>query len=169
MKQVQKFFQDKNVIVQAKGAQRAIYKVGSYLQSARNAGLVTQTLELTKLAGISGFRILQAKHALAVAIPTTGVMLFYGCRAITGNNAVEKVFVTTNDVLVLPMKGVEIMWSSYGNLVIQKVFEIPVILNMTQIFKTGPGYIIKEISYYISLNNTFLFKCTKNKIIKWLS
>jgi len=169
MEQAQKFFQDKNIVVQAGGVQGAVYKVGSYLQSAGSAGLVTQTLGLAKLAGVSGLRILQAQPALAVAIPTTGAMFFYGCGAIAGNNTIGKALVTTGDILALPMKGVEIMWNSYGNPVIQKVFGIPVILNMTQTFKTGPGYTLKEISNYIRLNNTSLVKSIKNKVIKWLS
>jgi hypothetical protein len=44
------------------------------------------------------------------------------------------------------MKGAEIMWNSYGNPIIQKVFGIPLIFNMTQTFKTGPGYTIKEVA-----------------------
>ena len=169
MEQAQKFFQDKNIVVQAGGVQGAVYKVGSYLQSAGSAGLVSQTLALAKLAGVSGLQILQAQPALAIAIPTTGAMFFYGCGAIAGNNTIGKALVTTGDVLALPMKGVEIMWNSYGNPVIQKVFGIPVILNMTQTFKTGPGYTLKEIRNYISLNNTSLLKSIKNKVIKWLS
>ena len=169
MEQVQKFSQDKNIVVQVGGVQGAVYKVGSYLQSAGSAGLVSQTLGLAKLAGVSGLRILQAQPALAIAIPTTGAMFFYGCGAISGNNTIGKALVTTGDVLALPMKGVEIMWNSYGNPVIQKVFGIPVILNMTQTFKTGPGYTLKEIRNYIPLNNTSLLKSIKNKVIKWFS
>lgn len=169
MKQAQKFFQDKNVVVQAGGVQGIVYKAGSYLQSAGSAGLVSQTLALAKLAGVSGLQILKAQPALAIAIPTTGAIFFYGCGAVFGNNTIGKVFVTTGDVLALPMKGVEIMWNSYGNPVIQKVFGIPVILNMTQTFKTGPGYTLKEIRDYIPLNNTSLLKSIKNKVIKWLS
>ena len=169
MKQAQKFFQDKNVVVQAGGVQGAVYKVGSYLQSAGSAGLVSQTLALAKLAGVSGLQILKAQPALAIAIPTTGAIFFYGCGAVFGNNTIGKVLVTTGDVLALPMKGVEVMWNSYGNPVIQKVFGMPVILNMTQTFKIGPGYTIQEIRDYIPLNNTSLLKFIKNKVIKWLS
>lgn len=118
-------------MVQPVGVQGAVYKVGSYLQSAGSAGLVSQTLALAKLAGVSGWGILQAQPALAIAIPTTGAMFFYGCGAIAGNNTIGKALVTTGDVFALPMKGVEIMWNSYVNRVIRKVFGIPVILNMT--------------------------------------
>ena len=96
-------------------------------------------------------------------------MFFYGCGAVVGNNTIGKAFVTTGDVLALPMKGVESMWNSYGNPVIQKVLGIPVILNMTQTFKTGPGYTINEIRNYILLDKTSLVKSIKNKVIKWLS
>ena len=168
MEQAQKFFQDKNIVVQAGGVQGAVYKVGSYLQSAGSAGLVSQTLALAKLAGVSGLQILQAQPALAIAIPTTGAIFFYGCGAVFGNNTIGKVFVTTGDIFALPMKGVEIMWNSYGNPVIQKIFGIPIILNMTQTFKTGSGYTVKEISDYISLNNTSLLKSIKDRLINWL-
>ncbi len=169
MEQAQNFFSDKNVIVQAGGAQGTLYRVGSYLQSAGSAGLVTQTLALAKLAGVSGLRILQAQPGLAVAIPTTGAMFFYGCGAIVGNNTVGKALITTGDALALPMKGFEIMWNSYGNPVIQKVFGIPLILNMTQTFKTGPGYTLEEIARYIPLNRKSALKTIKEKIIAWLS
>eukprot|EP00957_Ditylum_brightwellii_P135082 10299202-Ditylum_brightwellii.AAC.1 len=112
MEQAQNFFRDKNVIVQAGGAQGTIYKVGSYLQSVGSAGL--------KLAGVSGLEILKAQPYLAVAIPTTGAMFFYGCGAIAGNTKIAKALVTTGDALALPMKGVEIMWNSDGNPIIQK-------------------------------------------------
>ena len=112
---------------------------------------------------------MKAQPALAVAIPTTGAMFFYGCGAIAVNNTIKKVLVTTGDVLALPMKGFEMIWNSYGNPVIHRVFGITVILNMTQTFKTGPGYTLEEIRNYIPLNKTSLVKSIKNKIIKWLS
>ena len=122
--------------------------------------LVANTIAFAQLAGVSGLQILKAQPYLAVAIPTTGAMFFYGCGAIAGNNGIGKALVTTGDALALPMKGVEMMWNSYGN---------PVLLNMTQTFKTGPGYTLKEIHNYISLNNNSLVKAIKGKIIKWLS
>ena len=169
IEQAHKFFQDKNIVVQAGGVQGTVYKIGSYLQSAGSAGLVSHTIGLAKLAGVSGLQILRAQPALAIAIPTTGAMFFYGCGAILGNNTIGKIFVTTGDILALPMKGVEMVWNSYGNPVIHKVFGIPVILNMTQSFKTGPGYTLNEIRNYIPLNKTSLLKSVKNKVIQWLS
>lgn len=169
MEQAQNFFRDRNVIVQAGGVQGTIYKVGSYLQSAGSAGFVANTLALAKVAGVSGLQILKAQPFLAVAIPTTGSMFFYGCGAIVGNNTVGKALITLGDGLALPMKGVEIMWNSYGTPIIQKVFGIPVILNMTQTFKTGPGYTLKEVGRYISLNNKSFLKVIKDKIIQVLS
>ena len=130
---------------------------------------MTHTLGLAKLAGVSGLQILQAQPILAVAIPTTGAIFFYGCGGIVGNNTFGKALITTGDVLAVPMKGVEIMWNSYGNPVIQKVFGIPLILNLTQAFKTGPGYTIEEIGRYIPLTNKSILKTIKEKIIGWLS
>ena len=74
-----------------------------------------------------------------------------------------------DNTLALPMKSVEIMWNAYGNSLIQKVFGIPLILNMTQTFKTGPGYTIEEVHKYIPLNGKSLVKTIKKKIIHWLS
>lgn len=169
MEQAQKFFQDKNVVVQAGGIQGAIYKTGFYLQAVGSAGLVAKTIGIAKLAGVSGLQILKAQPALAVAIPTTGAIFFYGCGLVAGNSTIGKAFVTTGDAFALPMKGIEIMWNSYGNPVIQKIFGIPVILNMTQSFKTGPGYTLQEIRDYIPLSKTSLVKAIKKKIIDWLS
>ena len=164
IEQAQLFFSDKNVIVQAEGIQGVVYKVGSYMQSAGSAGLVANTIALAQLAGVTGLQILKAQPLLVVAIPTTGAMFFYGCGAIVGNNTVGKALITTGDILALPMKGVEIMWNSYGNMAVQKVFGMPVILNMTQTFKTGPGYTLKEISKYASINKESVFKVIKRKI-----
>ena len=118
MEQAQKFFQDKKIVVQADGVQGTVYKINSYLQSVGSAGLVTQTLRLAKSAGVSDLWILQTEYAFAVAIPTTGAMLFYGYVAIIGNNIIGKGFIITGDVLALLMKSVEIMWNSYGNSII---------------------------------------------------
>lgn len=54
MKQAEKFFQDKNIVVQAGGVHGAVYKVGLYLQSAGSAVLVTHTLGLP----IKGIKIM---------------------------------------------------------------------------------------------------------------
>ena len=164
IEQAQLFFSDKNVIVQAEGIQGVVYKVGSYVQSAGSAGLVANTIALAQLAGVTGLQILKAQPLLVVAIPTTGAMFFYGCGAIVGNNTVGKALITTGDILALPMKGVEIMWNSYGNMAVQKVFGMPVILNMTQTFKTGPGYTLKEISEYASISKESVFQVIKRKI-----
>ena len=169
MQKAQNFFSDKNVIVQAEGVQGRIYQIGSYLQSAGSAGFVANTLALAKVAGVSGLQVLKAQPYLAVAIPTTGAMFFYGVGAIVGNNGFGKALITAGDALALPMKGVEIMWNSYGNPIIQKVFGIPVILNMTQTFKTGPGYTVEEVARYISLNKKSLVEATREKLINWLS
>ena len=61
------------------------------------------------------------------------------------------------------MKGFEIMWNSYANPIVQ-----PLILTMTQTFKTGPGYTLEEIAKYISQkrNQTSVFKFIKNKIVE---
>lgn len=169
MEQAQEFFKNKNVIIQAGGVHGAVYTIGSYLQSAGSAGLVAKTVGLARLAGVSGLQILQAQPLLAVAIPTTGAMFFYGCGAIIGNNTVGKALITTGDVLALPMKGVEIMWNSYGNRLTQNIFGIPTILNMTQTFKTGPGYTVHEVAKYIKFNRKGFIKHAANKMIKFLS
>lgn len=168
IEQAQNFFNSRNVIVQAGGLQGALYKVGSYVQSAGSAGLVANTMGLAKLAGVSGLQILKAQPILAIAIPTTGAIFFYGCGAILGNNTLGKTFVTIGDILVVPMKGVEIAWNHYSNPVIQKIFGIPVILNMSQAFKIGPGYTLKEIAEYIPINKKSILKNVKEKIISWL-
>lgn len=165
MEQPQNFFKDKTVIVQAGGLQGAIYKTGSFLQSAGSAGFVRRTLGLAKLAGLSGVQIFKAQPFLAVAITTTGAMFFYRCGAITGNNPVGRALVTAGDVLALPIKGIEIMWNSYGNPFIQNVFGIPVILNMTQTFKTGPGYTVKEIIDYVSIEKKSVVATIKMKLV----
>ena len=169
MQQAQNFFSTKTVIVQAGGVQGAFYKVGSYLQSAGSAGLVMNTIGLAKLAGVNGLQILQAQPILAIAIPTTGAIFFYGCGAVAGENVVGKALITAGNALALPMKGAEILWNSYGNPVIQKVFGIPLILNMTQTFKTGTGYTVQEVAKYISFDKTSAVKILKSKTIKGLS
>jgi len=126
-------------------------------------------LALSQIAVISALKILKDQFYLTIAISTTGAMFFYGCGAITGNNAIGKARVSTGDTIALPIKGVGIMWRLYANTVIQKVFGIPLILNMTQTFKTGSGSTIQEIRNYIQLNKTSLIKAIKGKIIKWLS
>ena len=169
IQKAQEFFSNKNVVVQSGGVQGNLYQLGSYLQSAGSAGLVAKTLALSKLAGVNGLQILQAQPFLAIAIPTTGAMFFYGCGAIVGNNTVGRALITTGDVCALPMKGFEIMWNSYGNRLTQKVFGIPIILNMTQTFKTGPGYTVQEMAKYINFNKKSFFRIIKDRIIKWLS
>jgi hypothetical protein len=91
-------------------------------------------------------------------------MFLYGCGYIVENNIVRKALIITGDILVLPIKGIEIMWNSYENMAVQNVFGIPVILNMTQTFKTGPRYTFQEIFKYASINKESVFKVIKRKI-----
>jgi hypothetical protein len=168
VKQAQQFFQNKNVLVQATGVHGVVYKVGSYVQSAGSAALLLNTMGLARLAGVTGLEMLQTQPMLAVAIPTSGAMFFYGCGMIAGNNTLGKSLVTVGDVLAVPMKGVEIMWNSYGNPVTQKVFGIPVILNMTQTLKIGPGYSFEEISKYIRCTaQSPLIKKISKPLLDW--
>lgn len=97
LEKAQFFFTSKNVLVQAGGIQGVIYKVGSYGQSTGSAALVVNTIALAQLAVITGLQILKAQPLLVIAIPTTG------------------------DIIALPMKDIEIMWNSYGNIRVQKV------------------------------------------------
>jgi hypothetical protein len=169
MNQAQLFFENKNIVVQANGIHGALYTLGSYIQSAGSAGLVMRTVGMARLAGVSGLQVLRAQPLLAIAIPATGSIFLYGCAAIVGNNPVGKALTTTADILALPMKGIEIFWNSYANPVIIKVFGIPVIFNMTQSLKTGPGYTMQEISSYIPVSKRSVLKTVKERIIKWLS
>lgn len=159
MEQAQKLFDHKNVVVQTKGIHVTIYKTTSYLQAAGSAGLVAHTLAIARIAGVNGFRILQAQPGLAIVLPMTGSLFFYGSGAIAENNTIGKALITTGDFLSLPMQGIEIMWNSYGS---------PVILNMTQTLKTGSGYTVKEIHKYIPLNKTSMLRSIKDKIINFL-
>ena len=109
IEQAQLFFSDKNVIVQAEKIQGVIYKVGSYVQSAGSAGLIANIIALSKLAGVTGLKILKAQPFFIVAIPNKDAILFYGCGVIVVNNTIGKALVTTGYILVLPMKGVEII------------------------------------------------------------
>ena len=110
--------------------------------------------------------ILKTQPLLIVVIPTTGAMFFYGCGAIIGNNTIEKVLVTTVDAFALPMKGVVIIWNSYGNMAFKKVFGMPVIINMTQTFKIGLGYTLKKVYEYASIGKesafSYLFRTNKS-------
>lgn len=167
--QAQKFFQNKNVIVQATGLQGSIYRMGAFLQSGGSTGIIVRTIGMAQLAGVNGLQVLRAQPYLAIALPTTGAIFFYGCGLIAGNNTIGKALITVGDGLALPMKGVELLWNSYGNPIIKGVFGIPVILNMTQTLKTGPGYTLEEIQEYVLPNKTSIVRILKDKLIKWLS
>lgn len=167
IEKAQNFFRGRTIIVQAEGVQGAIYKVGSYIQSAGSASLVMNTMGLARLAGVSGFSILQAQPMLFFAVPTLGFMFFQSCGSIVGNNVVGKMFITVGDVLGLPMQLLEMVWNAHANDVIQRVFGIPVILNMTQTFKTGPGYTVDEVAKYVSIHRKSLLGIIKDRIKKW--
>lgn len=114
MLQAHEFFKNKNVVVQTGRVQSAICKMGSYVQSAGSAGLMANTIAAAKLAGVNGFQILQAQPFLAVAIPTTRAVFFYGCGAMVGNNSIGKVLVTTGDILALPKRENLVIKTSFS-------------------------------------------------------
>lgn len=168
------FLIEENVIVQANGIQGAVYKIGSTLQSGGSALLVTRTLAMAKIVGGNGLQLLRSQPALAIALPTTGAIFFYGCGAIVGDNVVGKILVTTGDVLALPMKGCELTWNVYITPLTQRLFGMPVILNMTQTFKTGVGYTLQEaISSYSNKTSVAEFVKAKTsqllvKLADWI-
>lgn len=168
LEQAQQFFADKNVVVQASGLQGAVYKVGSAVQTADSASLVAHTISMAKLAGVTGLQILKAQPAMVIALPTTGAMFFYGCSALVGNNPVGRICGTTADILALPMRGIELAWNTYVNAATVKLFGVPTILNLTQTFKTGPGYTIEEIRKYIPMKRKDVVRTFKDWLIKLL-
>jgi len=100
----------KMLLFNSKELRGVVYKVGLYIQFARSAVLVTNTITLAQLAGVSGLEILKVptfKPLLAIATPTTGAMFFYGCGVIAGNNTTGKVFIITSGTIALSMKGVK--------------------------------------------------------------
>jgi hypothetical protein len=151
--QAQNFFIHKNVIVQTTGVQGAVYQLGSVVQTRTSFGFTVHTLQMARLVGVNGLQVLKAQSFLAIAIANIGSLFFHACSLITVENLVGKTLSTTVDVLALPMRSFEIMWNSYGNTVIQKIFGIPVIFNLTQTVKRESGYTIEEIVSYIPLNH----------------
>jgi len=121
-----------------------------------------------KVAGVSGLQALNAQPALAVAVPTMGAIFFYGCALVTGNSTVGRVCTTAGDICAFPMKGVELIWNRYANPISQQLFGIPIILNMTQTYKTGSGYTIKEMAAHVHFNRTSVLKKVKKAIIRLL-
>ena len=170
MEQAQNFFEDRKVIVQGDGLEEYIYRLNSYIQSGGSAILVSRTLSSARLAGVSGLQVFNAQPLMYVSLPLLGSMFCYGCATLFANNTmVAKFFNTGGDVLALPMKCLEVTWNAYGNPVIHKTLGIPVILNLTQTFKTGTGYTLKEVAKYIPMNKTSLVRSIKNKLIQWLN
>lgn len=99
--------------------------MGSYIQPAGSTEIVAYTVYtvgLAKLAEANGLQVLKAQWILAIAISTTRAIFFYECATITGNSRIKKIITSTRDILALPMKGTEMIWNSYINSLIYKIF-----------------------------------------------
>ena len=81
------------------------------------------------------------------------------------NTLIEKALISTGDALAFPMKGVEMLWNSYENVVIQKVF-VTYYLTWLKLSKQVKATLSKRL-VDILLVTIFFFKNLKDTIIKW--
>lgn len=137
--QISEFFENKNLLVQQTGLQGYLYKVGTFVQTAGSATMVSRTVTMAKAAGVDGLTILRAQPFMIIAIPTVGAIFFHGCGSIAGNNTVGRTFNTIGNTLNLPMVFCESTYNSYVAPIINKTLGIPTVLNYTKQAMRGPG------------------------------
>lgn len=142
---IHQFFSDKMILVQQKGIQGALYRLGTFTQTAGSASLVSTTLVYAKAAGVTGFRIIQAQPVMVIALPTVGAMFFHGCGSLIGNNIVGRTCNTIGTVLNIPMMFTEMMYNSYISPLVIGITGVPMLLNYTKQAQRGPGLDIEEV------------------------
>lgn len=153
--QIADFFSDKMLLVQQKGVQGYVSKIGTFAQTAGSASMVARTVTMAKVAGVSGLKVVKAQPLLVVALPTVGAMFFYGCGTIVGNNTIGRTCNTIGNVLNLPMRFSEMTYNSYIGPFLHKTIGLPTILNYTQQVKRGPGLDASEaLKILQATNNT---------------
>lgn len=148
--EVSRFFRNRNILIQQTGIQAHVYKVGTYFQTGGCATMVARTLSFTKMAGVSGLKIIESQPLLIIALPTVGAMFFHGCGSIIGNNTVGRTFNTIGNTLNLPMFFVESVYNTYASPVINRIFGIPTLLNYTKQALRGPGLDPSEATKFLS-------------------
>lgn len=172
-KQIAKFFEDHQILVQPTGVQGAFYKVATYLQSGGSALLVARTITMAKAAGATGAAVIKTQPMLLVAIPTTGAIFFHGLGMLAGNNTFGRTCDMVGNFFILPMHGFELTYNAYIGPFVNKTVGFPTYLNYTQQVMRGPGFSVSEAQKLLAQGqkNTVVkqtWNVVKNFIIKRL-
>lgn len=144
------FFEQRKILVQQKGAQGLVYKLGTWLQGGGSAIMVGRTVAAAKLAGVSGSQIITSQPLMLVTVPMVGAIFFHGCGVIAGPNIIGKSCNSIAYVLSLPMRGVELTYNVYISPLINATTTIPTILNLTQQLMRGPGLNLTELKVLVT-------------------
>lgn len=139
IKEIANFFEDKTFLVQQRGLQGNIYKIGTFAQTAGPATMLSRTIIMSKAAGVSGLSLIKAQPLMLIVVPTVGAMFFHGCGALSGNTTVGRTCNTIGNVLNLPMFYCESVYNSYISPLVNRTIGIPTVFNYTKQAMRGPG------------------------------
>jgi len=138
------FFSNRKVVILQEGVQGAIYKAGRIAQSYGSTILTVESVMMSRLLGVTGSKVLAGQPLLWVALPTVGGIFFHGMSMIIGNNVAGRSCQTVGNVLLIPMRGSEILINNLLLLPLGKISGIPMILNMTDAINMGPGLSVSD-------------------------
>lgn len=145
------FFSKKQVVVMQEGIQGAIYKAGQIVQSYGSTALTVESIMMSRMMGVTGSKVFSGQPLLYIALPTVGGIFFHGASMIFGENLIGSSCRTLGNVLLLPMKGTELVLNNIVLHPLGKITGIPMLLNMTQAINTGPGLSIKDAKKVIDI------------------
>lgn len=145
------FFSERNVVVLQEGVQGKIFKAGQIVQSYGSVALTVESIMMSRVLGVTGSKVLAGQPLLYVALPTVGGIFFHGMSMIVGQNAVGRSCQSIGNILLLPMKGAELILNNIVFLPLGKITGIPILLNMTQTINMGPGLSVEDAKKMIDI------------------
>ena len=145
------FFDEKKVVVIQEGIQGSIYKAGRFIQSYGSTALTIESIMMSRLMGVTGSKVFAGQPLLYVALPTVGGIFFHGMSIIVGENVVGRSCQSLGNVLLIPMKGTEVVLNNLVFLPLGRITGIPILINMTEAINVGSGLSIKDAKSLVNV------------------
>lgn len=161
-----KWFGTKTLVIQPIGLQGKVYNGMRYAQNVISAVYVTETISAARIAGVTGFQLVQSSPLTAVGASYLGSVFFGYCACAAGDNFLGSAFNASSYLLSRPMWAVE---TTLNGLVLKPLSYftgVPLLLNGTQALFDGKGLTVKEyakiaMSFERVSNSTFIKKLKK--------
>lgn len=149
---IQDYIGERTLLIRPSGVASFLNRAAVSAQASFSAIHVVYSSSASHLTGIVGVKLLSASPMLIVTLPTIGGIFFVGCERLVPNTLVGEACGACGRILLLPMRGVEMVANNAIINPIASLLNTTTAMNLTNIITQGEGF---NISQYNKLSGAF--------------